>query len=232
MAFPRPSIEGGKAQPLLPSTARISPSSAPDSAAARLGVAKENSCRHERRRPAPTPPSGDAAPSPGGVECRVSCDGLSVKCRCLGGAGAGHGSGTSVGSPRCRKMRWITEPVRSGPRDAAAHRSADTSTRRLRTCVASAWPTKGASGSEAGHTSGAEPGAPAREFVRGPGTKSPDQDWLRGRATSGTCSCGAGRPEIDRATPAYDRATDVNKARTCAAIASVPLSVLPKTTRT
>jgi hypothetical protein len=37
---------------------------------------------------------------------------------------------------------------------------------------------------------------------------------------------------LDRATPAYDGAADVNKARTCAAIASVPLSVLPKTTRT
>jgi hypothetical protein len=46
----------------------------------------------------------------------------------------------------------------------------------------------------------------ARECVGGPGAKPPDQDWLRGRATSGTCSCGQGRvrwepPSFD---PGYD----------------------------
>lgn len=33
----------------------------------------------------------------------------------------------------------------------------------------------------------------ASDCVRGPGTKSPDQDWLRGPATGGTCSCGMGQ---------------------------------------
>ena len=38
--------------------------------------------------------------------------------------------------------------------------------------------------------------------------------------------------EMDKARQRYDGADDVNRARTCAAIASLPLSVLPKTTRT
>ena len=40
------------------------------------------------------------------------------------------------------------------------------------------------------------------------------------------------RPHNSRVTPSYGLNDDVNRLRTCAAIASVPLSVLPKTTRT
>jgi hypothetical protein len=57
----------------------------------------------------------------------------------------------------------------------------------------------------------------------------------------GSVGCGGVQPAVLAAVEwgglrwietAYDGAADVSKARTCAAIASVPLSVLPKTTRT